>query len=41
MGISPRRYRTNRQDKMDEVKIKAQDRQIVYKFSEFKRTEFA
>ena len=41
MGISPRRYRANRQDIMDKVKIKAQDRQIVYNFSELKRTEFA
>ena len=41
MGISPRRYRTNRQDIMDKVKTKAQDRQIVYNLSESKRTEFA
>ena len=41
MGISPRRYRANRQDLMDKVKLKAQDRQIIYNLSESKRTEFA
>ena len=41
MGISPRRYRANRQDIMDKVKIKAQDRQIVYNLSKSKRMEFA
>ena len=41
MGISPRRYRAGRQDIMDKVKTKAQDRQIVYNLSESKRTEFA
>ena len=41
MGISPRRYRADRQDIMDKVKTKAQDRQIVYNLSESKRTEFA
>ena len=40
MGISLRRYRTDRQDIMDKVKTKAQDRQIVYNLSESKRTEF-
>ena len=34
-------YRTDRQNIMDKVKTKAQDRQIVYNFSESKRTEFA
>ena len=41
MGISPGRYRADRQDIMDKVKTKAQDRQIVYNLSESKRTEFA
>ena len=41
MGISPCRYRADRQDIMDNVKTKAQDRQIVYNLSESKRTEFA
>ena len=41
MGISPRRYRADRQDIMDKVKTKVQDRQIVYNLSESKRTEFA
>ena len=41
MGISFRRYRTDRQDKMDKVKTKTQDRQSVYNLSESKRTEFA
>ena len=41
MGISPRRYRADRQDIMNKVKTKAQDRQIVYNLSESKRTEFA
>ena len=41
MGISPRRYRTDRQDIIDKVKTKAQDRQIVYNLSESKKTEFA
>ena len=41
MGMSPRRYRADRQDIMDKVKTKAQDRQIVYNLSESKRTEFA
>ena len=41
MGISPRRYRTDRQDIINKVKTKAQDRQIVYNLSESKRTEFA
>ena len=34
MGISARRYRTDRQDIMDKVKPKAQDRQIVYNLSD-------
>ena len=38
IGILPRRYRTDRQDIMDNVKTKAQDRQIVYNLSESKRT---
>ena len=33
MGISARRYRADRQDIMDKVETKAQDRQIVYNFS--------
>ena len=41
MGISPRRYRADRQDIMDKVKTKAQNRQIVYNLSESKRMEFA
>ena len=41
MGILPRHYRTDRQDIMDKVKTKAQDRQIVYNLLESKRTEFA
>ena len=41
MGISARRYRADRQDIMDKVKTKAQDRQIVYNLSESKGTEFA
>ena len=41
MGISPRRYWADRQDIMNKVKTKAQDRQIVYNLSESKRTEFA
>ena len=41
MGISPCRYRADRQDIMDKVKTKAQDRQIVYNLSESKRTKFA
>ena len=41
MGISPRRYRTDRQDIIDKVKSKGQERQIVYNLSESKRTEFA
>ena len=41
MGISPRRYRADRQDIMDKVKTKALDRQIVYNRSESKKTEFA
>ena len=41
MAISPRRYRADRQDIMDKVKTKAQDRQIVYNLTESKRTEFA
>ena len=41
MGISFRRYRADRQDIMDKVKTKAQDRQIVYNLSESKRIEFA
>ena len=40
MGISPRRYRADRQDIMDKLKTKAQDRQIVYNLSESKRTQF-
>ena len=40
MGISTRRYRADREDKMDKVKTKAQDRQIVYNLLESKRTEF-
>ena len=38
MCISPRRYRADRQDIMDKVKTKAQDRQIVYNRSESIRT---
>ena len=41
MGISARRYREDRQDIMDNVKTKAQDRQIIYNLSEAKRMEFA
>ena len=41
MGISARRYRANRQDIMDKVKTKAQDRQIVYNLLKSNRTEFA
>ena len=41
MGMSARRYWADRQDIMDKVKTKAQDRQIVYNLSESKRTEFA
>ena len=41
MGISARRYRADRQDIMDKVKTKAQDRQIVYNLSESNNTEFA
>ena len=41
MGISPRRYRADRQNIMDKVKTKAQNRQIVYNFSESKWTELA
>ena len=41
MGISPRRYRADRQDIMAKVKTKGQDRQIVYNLSESKRKEFA
>ena len=41
MGISARRYRADRQDIMNKVKTKAQDRHIVYNLSESKRTEFA
>ena len=41
MGILARRLRANRQDIMDKVNTKAQDRQIVYNLSEVKRTEFA
>ena len=41
MGISPRRYRTDRQDIINKVKTKAKNRQIVYNLSESKRTEFA
>ena len=41
MGISPRRYRPDRQDIIDKVNTKAQDRQIVYNLSESNRTEFA
>ena len=41
MGISPRRYRANRQDIMDKVKTKVTKRQIVYNLSESKRTKFA
>ena len=41
MGISARRHRADRQDIMDKVKSKAQDRQIVYNLSESNRTEFA
>ena len=40
MGISAHRYRADRQDIMDKVKTKARTRQIVYNFSESKRTEF-
>ena len=38
MGISSRRYRTDRQDIMDKVKTKAHDRQIVYNLSKSKKT---
>ena len=41
MCISARRYRADRQDIMDKVKIKATDRKIVYNLPESKRTEFA
>ena len=41
MVISARRYPADRQDIMDKVKTKAQDRQIVYNLSESNRTEFA
>ena len=41
MGNSARRYRSDRQDIMDKVKTKAQNRQIVYNLSESNRTEFA
>ena len=41
MGISARRYRADCQDIMDKVKTKAQDRKIVYNFSESKRTEIS
>ena len=41
MGISARRYRTDRQDIMDKVKTKATKRQIVYNLSESNRMEFA
>ena len=40
MGILPRRYRADRQDIMNKVKTKAQNRQIVYNLLESKRTEF-
>ena len=41
MGISARRYRSDRQNILDKVTTKTQDDQIVYNFSESKRTEFA
>ena len=41
MGISASRYRADRQDIMNKVKTKAQDRQIVYNLLESNRTEFA
>ena len=41
MGITPRGYLTDRQDIMDIMKTKTQNRQIVYNLSESKRTEFA
>ena len=41
MGILARRYRADRQDIVDKVKTKAQDRQIVYNLSESTKTEFA
>ena len=41
MGILDRRYRADRQDIMDKIKTKTQDRQIVYNFTESKRTEFS
>ena len=41
MVISTRRYRADRQDLMDKVKTRAQDRQIIYNLSASKRTEFA
>ena len=41
MGISPRRYQTDRQDIMNKIKTKAQDCKIIYNLSESKRTEFA
>ena len=41
MGILAPRYRADRQDIMDKVKTKAQDRQIVYNLSESKKTKFA
>ena len=41
MGISASRYREDRQDIMDKVKIKATVRQIICNLSESKRTVFA
>ena len=36
MGISAHQYRADRQNIMDKVKPKAQDRQIVIKLSKYK-----
>ena len=41
MGISVLQYRADRPDIMNNVKTKAQDRQIVYNLLESNRTEFA
>ena len=41
MGISARRYQTDRQDKINTVKTKTVNRKIVYNLSESKRREFA
>ena len=39
--MSARRYRADRQDIINKVKAKVQNRQIVYNLSELKRTLFA